>query len=115
MEEIQARLYHVNKRVLAVTNAQNLGAQFIESIKNMAIVFFCAMAVIKGDTFVLISHTVYHRDAQRTFGAVYQLCGGAQYAKISFLRINEIANWRMRRSCYPSDLPPFYPKRKPSR
>lgn len=48
-EEIQARLYHVNKRVLAVTNAQNLGAQFVESIKNMAIVFFCAMAVIKGD------------------------------------------------------------------
>lgn len=55
-EEIQARLYHVNKRVLTVTNAQNLGAQFIESIKNMAIVFFCAMAVIKGEiTFGVIS------------------------------------------------------------
>lgn len=39
-EEIQARLYHVNKRVLTVTNIQNLGAQFIESIKNMAITFF---------------------------------------------------------------------------
>ncbi len=48
-EAIQANLYRVNKKVLAVTNSQNLGAQFIESIKNMAITFFCAMAVIKGD------------------------------------------------------------------
>jgi ATP-binding cassette subfamily B protein len=48
-EEIQANLYRVNKKVLAVTNSQNLGAQFIESIKNMAITFFCATAVIKGD------------------------------------------------------------------
>ena len=45
-EEIQARLYKVNKRVLNVTNSQNLGAQFIENIKNMSIVFFCASAVI---------------------------------------------------------------------
>ena len=28
---------------------QNLGAQFIENIKNMGIVFYCAMAVIRGD------------------------------------------------------------------
>ena len=34
-ETIQARLYHVNKRVMTVTNLQNLGAQFIENIKNM--------------------------------------------------------------------------------
>ena len=45
-EEIQARLYHVNKHVLAVTNMQNLGAQFIENIKNMAITFFCATYII---------------------------------------------------------------------
>lgn len=32
-EGIQARLYKVNKRVLNITNAQNLGAQFIENIK----------------------------------------------------------------------------------
>ena len=48
-EEIQAKLYHVNKRVLAVTNLQNLGAQFIENIKNMTITFVCATAVINGD------------------------------------------------------------------
>ena len=60
-EEIQARLYHVNKRVLAITNAQNLGAQFIENIKNMAIVFFCAMAVIKGEiTFGIMIYLCIH-------------------------------------------------------
>lgn len=91
-EEIQARLYHVNKRVLAVTNAQNLGAQFVESIKNMAIVFFCAMAVIKGDiTFgVMISTQFIIGMLNGPLVQFINFVMGAQYAKISFLRINEI-------------------------
>lgn len=91
-KEIQARLYHVNKRVLAVTNAQNLGAQFIESIKNMAIVFFCAMAVIKGDiTFgVMISTQFIIGMLNVPLVQFINFVVGAQYAKISFLRINEI-------------------------
>ena len=91
-EEIQARLYHVNKRVLAVTNAQNLGAQFIESIKNMAIVFFCAMAVIEGEiTFGMMISTQFIIGMLN--GPLVQFINfvvSAQYAKISFLRINEI-------------------------
>lgn len=91
-EEIQARLYHVNKRVLTVTNAQNLGAQFIESIKNMAIVFFCAMAVIKGDiTFgVMISTQFIIGMLNGPLVQFINFMVSAQYAKISFLRINEI-------------------------
>lgn len=91
-EEIQARLYHVNKRVLAVTNAQNLGAQFVESIKNMGIVFFCAMAVIKGDiTFgVMISTQFIIGMLNGPLVQFINFVVGAQYAKISFLRINEI-------------------------
>lgn len=91
-EEIQARLYHVNKRVLAVTNAQNLGAQFVESIKNMAIVFFCAMAVIKGDiTFgVMISTQFIIGMLNGPLVQFINFVVAAQYAKISFLRINEI-------------------------
>lgn len=90
-EEIQARLYHVNKRVLAITNAQNLGAQFIESIKNMGIVFFCAMAVIKGDiTFgVMISTQFIIGMLNGPLVQFINFVVGAQYAKISFLRINE--------------------------
>lgn len=91
-EEIQARLYKVNKRVLNVTNTQNLGAQFIENIKNMSIVFFCASAVIKGEiTFGVMISTQFIIGMLN--GPLIQFIGfvvSAQYAKISFLRMNEI-------------------------
>ncbi len=91
-EEIQARLYHVNKRVLAVTNMQNLGAQFIESIKNMAITFFCATAVIDGGiTFgVMISTQFIIGMLNGPLVQFINFMVSAQYAKISFLRMNEI-------------------------
>lgn len=91
-EEIQARLYHVNKRVLAVTNLQNLGAQFIENIKNMAITFFCATAVISGDiTFgVMISTQFIIGMLNGPLVQFIHFMVSAQYAKISFLRMNEI-------------------------
>lgn len=91
-ENIQARLYHVNRRVLAVTNMQNLGAQFIENLKNMAITFFCATAVIKGEiTFGVMISTQFILGMLN--GPLVQFINfviSAQYAKISFLRINEI-------------------------
>ena len=91
-EGIQARLYKVNKRVLNITNAQNLGAQFIENIKNMGIVFFCASAVIKGDiTFGVMISTQFIIGMLN--GPLIQFISfvvSAQYAKISFLRMNEI-------------------------
>jgi len=91
-EEIQARLYKVNKRVLGVTNSQNLGAQFIENIKNMSIVFFCASAVITGDiTFGVMISTQFILGMLN--GPLVQFINfivSAQYAKISFLRMNEI-------------------------
>ena len=91
-EEIQARLYNVNKRVLSVTNMQNLGAQFIESIKNMAITFFCATAVIKGDiTFgVMISTQFIIGMLNGPLVQFINFVVSAQYAKISFFRMNEI-------------------------
>ncbi len=91
-EEIQARLYHVNKQVLAVTNAQNLGAQFIDGIKNMGIVFFCAMAVIRGEiTFgVMISTQFIIGMLNGPLVQFINFIVSAQYAKISFMRINEI-------------------------
>lgn len=91
-EGIQAGLYRVNKRVLAVTNAQNLGAQFIESIKNMGIVFYCAMAVIQGEiTFgVMISTQFIIGMLNGPLVQFINFIVSAQYAKISFLRMNEI-------------------------
>lgn len=91
-EDIQARLYKVNKRVLTVTNAQNLGAQFIENMKNMGIVFFCTTAVISGKiTFGIMISTQFIIGMLN--GPLIQLINfiiSAQYAKISFLRMNEI-------------------------
>lgn len=91
-EEIQARLYHVNKRVLAVSNMQSLGANFIESIKDMAITFYCATAVIRGDiTFGVMISTQFIIGMLN--GPLIQFINfvvSAQYAKISFLRMNEI-------------------------
>lgn len=91
-EEIQARLYKVNKRVLTVTNAQNLGAQFIENMKNMAVVFFCATAVISGEiTFgVMISTQFIIGMLNGPLVQFINFIVSAQYAKISFLRMNEI-------------------------
>lgn len=91
-EEIQAGMYHVNKRVLAITNMQNLGAQFIDNIKNMAIVFFCATAVIHGEiTYGIMISTQFIIGMLN--GPLIQFINfvvSAQYAKISFLRMNEI-------------------------
>lgn len=91
-EDIQVRLYKVNLKVLNITNAQNLGAQFIQSLKNLAITFFCATAVINGEiTFGVMISTQFIIGMLNT--PLTQFIGfiiSAQYAKISFLRINEI-------------------------
>ncbi len=91
-ENIQAKLYKVNLRVLNITNYQNLGAQFIQSIKNLVITFFCAMAVINGEiTFgVMISVQFIIGMLNAPLTQFIQFVISAQYAKISFLRINEI-------------------------
>ena len=91
-ENIQVKLYKVNLRVLNITNAQNLGAQFIQSIKNLAITFFCALAVINGEiTFgVMISTQFIIGMLNAPLSQFISFIISAQYAKISFLRINEI-------------------------
>ncbi|MEE4286188.1 MAG: peptidase domain-containing ABC transporter [Mariniphaga sp.] len=91
-ENIQAKLYKVNLKVLNITNAQNLGAQFIQSIKNLIITFFCAKAVINGEiTFgVMISVQFIIGMLNAPLTQFIGFIISAQYAKISFLRINEI-------------------------
>jgi ATP-binding cassette subfamily B protein len=91
-EAIQARLYHLGLKVLKVNNAQSLGAQFINGMQNLAVTFFCAIAVINGEiTFGVMISTQFIIGMLN--GPVAQLVGfiqSAQYAKISFMRINEI-------------------------
>lgn len=91
-EAIQARLYRLNLKVLKINNAQSLGAQFINSMMNIAVTFYCAVAVINGEiTFGVMISTQFIIGMMN--GPVAQLVGfiqSAQYAKISFMRINEI-------------------------
>ncbi|WP_316801952.1 peptidase domain-containing ABC transporter [Pedobacter nototheniae] len=91
-EDIQARLYKVNLKVLSITNTQNLGAQFIDSLKNLFITFYCAKAVINGEiTFgVMISVQFIIGMLNAPVVQFIQFIISFQFAKISFLRLNEI-------------------------
>lgn len=91
-EDIQARLYKVNLRILSITNTQNLGAQFIDSLKNLFITFYCAKAVISGEiTFgVMISVQFIIGMLNAPVVQFIQFIISFQFAKISFQRLNEI-------------------------
>lgn len=91
-ESIQARLYQVNMRVLTINNAQNLGGQFIDNLKNLFITFYCAKAVINGEiTFgVMISTQFIIGMLNGPVVQFIQFIISFQFAQISFLRLNEI-------------------------
>ena len=91
-ESIQALLYSLNLKVLTITNFQQLGAQFILSVKDLAITFFCAKAVIAGEiTFgVMISTQFIIGMLNAPLAQFINFIISAQYAKISFMRLNEI-------------------------
>lgn len=91
-EGIQARLFRVNLRMLGINNVQNLGASFIDSVKNLLITFYCAKAVISGEiTFGVMISTQFMIGMLN--GPVQQLISfmvSFQFAQISFQRLNEI-------------------------
>jgi ATP-binding cassette subfamily B protein len=91
-ENIQARLYKVNIKVLNITNTQNSGAQFIDTLKNLFITFYCAKAVIAGEiTFgVMISTQFIIGMLNGPVVQFIQFIISFQFAQISFLRLNEI-------------------------
>jgi ATP-binding cassette subfamily B protein len=91
-EGIQANIFKVNQKVLTINNAQNLGAQFINQLTNLFITFYCAKSVINGTiTFGVMISTQFI--IGQLNGPVMQFISfiqAAQYAKVSFLRLNEI-------------------------
>lgn len=80
----------------------------------MAIVFFCAMAVIKGEiTFGIMISTQFIIGMLN--GPLVQFINfvvSAQYAKISFLRINEIRQLEMRMNYFLLAVQPSFRKEK---
>ncbi|MCX2494731.1 peptidase domain-containing ABC transporter [Pedobacter sp. PF22-3] len=91
-EELQARLYKINLRLVSITNTQNLGAQFIDQAKNLFITFYCAKSVIAGElTFgTMISVQFIIGMLSSPIGQFLQFVVAYQTAKLSFMRINEI-------------------------
>jgi ATP-binding cassette subfamily B protein len=91
-EKNQVKLHRVNTRVLSITDTQNLGAQFIDTLKNLCITFYCAKAVIAGEiTFgVMISTQFIIGMLNGPVIQFIQFIISAQFAQISFLRLNEI-------------------------
>ncbi len=91
-EGIQARLFKVNLRMLGINNVQSLGANFIDSVKNLLITFFCAKAVISGEiTFgVMISTQFIIGMLNGPVQQFIMFMVSFQSAQISFLRLNEV-------------------------
>lgn len=91
-ENIQARLYKINLSMLSLNNTQNLGAQFIDNLKNIFITFYCARAVINGEiTFgVMVSVQFIIGMLNGPVMQFVQFIISGQSAKISFMRLNEI-------------------------
>jgi ATP-binding cassette subfamily B protein len=91
-ENIQAKLYKTNLKMQSINNGQNLGAQFIDSLKNTLITFYCAKGVIDGEISfgILISTQMIIGMLNAPVQQFVQFIIAAQSAKISFSRLNEI-------------------------
>lgn len=91
-ENLQARLYKVNVKLMSITNYQNQGGQFIEGFKNIFITIICAKSVINGEmTFgVMISIQIIIGMLNAPIQQFIQFVISGQIAKFSLMRINEI-------------------------
>lgn len=91
-EHIQAKLFKVNKRVLKINNLQSSGAQFIDNVKNVAILYYSAESVVNGEiTFgVMIAIQFMIGILGGPISQFIQFVIMLQYARISFKRLSEI-------------------------
>lgn len=93
-ENIQAQLFKVNIKALALEQYQGVGAQIINHLKNIIIVFLAAKAVIDGEMTLGMMMAVQYIVGQLN-APVNQLINfirTAQDAKISLERLGEIHN-----------------------
>jgi len=93
-EQIQARLYKVSIKGLALSQSQEIGGTFINQAKNVFISFLSAKAVITGDMTLGMMMAVQYIIGQLN-APIQQFIGftqQAQDAKISMERLGEIHN-----------------------
>ncbi len=103
-ERIQARLFKVSTKTLALEQTQNIGASFFNEIKNIAITILAATLVIKGELtlgmMLSISFIIgqLNSPVQQLLGFIYSF----QDATISIERISEI---HLKPDEEPNDVP----------
>ena len=93
-ESIQAKLFKVSIKGLALSQYQQSGAFFINEVKNILISFFSAYSVINGDMTLGMMMAVQYIIGQLN-SPINQVIGfiqSAQDAKISLERLGEIHN-----------------------
>ncbi len=93
-ERIQARLFKVNVKGLALSQYQQAGGLFFNETKNILITFLSAAAVIKGDMTLGMMMSVQYIIGQLNspIDQMITFMQAAQDAKISMERLGEIHN-----------------------
>lgn len=91
-ETLQAKIFKVNQNVLTISNAQNLGGQFLNQLTNLLVTFYSAKAVVSGKiTFgVMISTQFIIGQLNGPLIQFISFIQAAQGAKVSFQRLEEI-------------------------
>lgn len=93
-EKIQARLFKISIKEMSLEQTQQVGAFFINQIKNILISFIAAQAVIQGSMtlgiMVAIQYIIGQLNAPLEQFVIF--IKSAQYSKISLERLGEIHN-----------------------
>jgi ATP-binding cassette subfamily B protein len=95
-ERIQARMFQVNLRGLALEQAQDGGAGFLNELKNIAVTFLAARMVIQGDLTLGMLLAVQYIIGQLNspLSQVIGLVRSAQDARISLGRLDDVRDAR---------------------
>ena len=91
-ERVQARMFHVNLRGLAVSQMQEGGATFLNELKNIALTFLAAKLVVEGELTLgmLLSVQFIVGQMNTPLGQLIGFTQSLQDAKISLDRLGEI-------------------------
>ncbi len=91
-ESLQARMFKLDMKNMAINQSQNEGGRFIDQIKNITITFIAAKAVIDGSMTLGTMLSVQYIIGQMNI-PIYNFLGfmrDYQDARLSLLRLNEI-------------------------
>lgn len=91
-EGLQAGLYQVGLRLLKVQQSENLGSKFINSLKNLALIYFSAKGVIDGEMTLgmMIAVQFIVGQLNSPLSQIIKFITSSQMAYISFLRLQDV-------------------------